>query len=119
MARRRNQGSIWPIVMVGMGLVLIIGAITWYVVNSSNTSNASVSPPQTADVQIPYPDVQRVSLSDAKAAYDTKAAVFVDVRGEPYYSQGHIPGALSITDVELSNRLNELNPSDWIITYCT
>jgi 3-mercaptopyruvate sulfurtransferase SseA len=119
MARRRNQGSIWPIVMVGMGLVLILGAIGWYVMNSSNSSSAPLSTPQTADVKIPYPDVQRVSLGDAKAAYDTKMAVFVDVRGEPYYSQGHIPGALSITDVELPNRLNELNTSDWIITYCT
>lgn len=117
--RRRNQGSIWPIVMVGMGLVLIVGAIGWYFANNPNSVNSQVSNTQASDVNIPYPDVKRVSLGDAKAAYDTKAAVFVDVRGEPYYSQGHIPGALSITDVELPNRLNELNPSDWIITYCT
>ena len=119
MARSRNQGSIWPIVMVGLGLVLIVGAIGWYLMNSPNSSNTPVSTAQTSDVQIPYPDVKRISLADAKAAYETKTAVFVDVRGEPYYSQGHIPGALSITDVELPNRLNELNPSDWIITYCT
>jgi 3-mercaptopyruvate sulfurtransferase SseA len=119
MARRRSQGSIWPIVMVGMGLVLIVGAIGWYLTNSPDSVSSAVSSTQASGVQIPYPDIQRVSLGDAKAAYDTKAAVFVDVRGEPYYSQGHIPGALSITDVELPNRLNELNPDDWIITYCT
>ncbi len=119
MASRRNQGSIWPIIMVGMGLALIVGAIGWYFMNSGNSTNASIPTAQNADVKIPYPNVQRISLADAKAAYDTKAAVFVDVRGEPYYSQGHIPGALSITDVELPDRLNELNPSDWIITYCT
>lgn len=119
MAKRRNQGSIWPVVMIGVGLALIVGAFGWYYANSSGTSAASPASSETSDVKIPYPEVPRISVGDAKAAFDTKTAVFVDVRGDPYYSQGHIPGALSITDVELPDRLNELDPSDWIITYCT
>jgi rhodanese-related sulfurtransferase len=61
--------------------------------------------------------VPRVSLADAKAAYETGGAVFVDVRDAESYAQSHIPGALSIPLSELPNRIGELNPSDWIITY--
>ena len=45
--------------------------------------------------------------------------MFVDVRDIASYQQSHIPGALSIPLDELASRKNELNPNDWIITYCT
>ena len=75
--------------------------------------------PTLANQRIPYPDIPRVSVGDAKAALDLGTAVFLDPRGEPYYSQGHIPGALAITEEELEARLDELDPDTWIITYCT
>jgi hypothetical protein len=62
--------------------------------------------------------VERVDLADAKAALDAGTAVFVDVRSAAEYEQGHIPGALSIPGTELEDRLGELDPSAWIITYC-
>jgi hypothetical protein len=61
----------------------------------------------------------RVSVGDAKAAFDLKQAVFVDVRDEVSYDLNHIPGALSIPEAEIGIRLYELNTADWIITYCT
>ncbi len=66
-----------------------------------------------------YPDIRRVSLGDAYAAYSLKQAVFVDTRPISAYNQSHIPGALSIPVDELEGRLSELKKSDWIITYCT
>jgi 3-mercaptopyruvate sulfurtransferase SseA len=64
-------------------------------------------------------DVQRVTPEEAKAAFDSGAAVFLDVRSHTFYIQSHIPGALSIPLAELKPRIAELDPGQWIITYCT
>jgi hypothetical protein len=115
-----NRQSIFPLLMMAVGVLLILGAVAWYVTLAPmNDLSESLSAASVSSQVIPYPKVQRISLADAKAAYDLGNAIFVDVRGEPYYSQGHIPGALSIDEDELEGRLNELNPKAWIITYCT
>jgi hypothetical protein len=114
---KKTGPSLLPIILVAAGLVLILGAAVFYLVNPLVASK-SVPTDQTA-AAIPYPDVPRVSLQDAKAAYDLKNAVFIDVRGEPYFSDEHIPGALSITYDELPTNLQALKNTDWIIPYCT
>jgi 3-mercaptopyruvate sulfurtransferase SseA len=117
---KNKRQPIIPIVMVILGVVLILGSVGW-LVNASRLAEAqraSVSAPVTSP-RIPYPEVPRVGLGDAKAALDLKQAVFIDVRGEPYFSQGHIPGAASMTEDELDTHLSELDPNAWIITYCT
>lgn len=65
------------------------------------------------------PPAPRVSLADAKAAYDAKSAVFVDVRPKASYDQGHIAGAVSLPLAEMDTGYTRLDPSRWIITYCT
>lgn len=69
--------------------------------------------------QIPQSEVPRVGLKEAKAAFDSSSAVFVDVRSAGSYADSHIPGALSIPEFEIQSRRGELDPSRWIITYCT
>ena len=56
-------------------------------------------------LSIPYPDVPRVSLADAKAAYDQGTAVFLDVRGTSDYETEHITGAISIPEMQIESRL--------------
>ena len=63
--------------------------------------------------------VQRTSLQDAKAAFDEKKAVFLDVRAVESYNRNHIPDAISIPEAQMSQRLSELEPEQWIITYCS
>jgi len=67
----------------------------------------------------PYLEVPRVTLEEAKTAFDSGEAIFVDVRSAASYETSHIPGALSIPLGELESRINELDPHQWIITYCT
>ena len=98
-------------------MVVILGVVVFYLANPFKGSE-TVPTDQTA-AAVPYPNVARVSLKDAKAAFDLKNAVFIDVRGEPSYSQEHIPGALSITYDELPAHIQELKKTDWIIPYCT
>jgi 3-mercaptopyruvate sulfurtransferase SseA len=109
--------SFLPIILVVAGLVLILGAVAFYLINPFTTSD--VVPTDHTAATVPYPAVARVSLKDAKAAFDLKNAVFIDVRGEPDYSQEHIPGALSITYDELPAHIQDLKKTDWIIPYCT
>ena len=66
-----------------------------------------------------FPEIQRVPVEEAKSALDAGSAVIVDVRSKASYDASHIPGALSIPLAELETRLNELDPGDWILTYCT
>ena len=83
--------------------------------NNTGSTIADDAPPN----RVPYPDIPRITLSDAKAAFDLNNAVFIDTRGDSYFSQGHIPGALSITEDQIGDRIDELDSTAWIITYCT
>jgi hypothetical protein len=64
-------------------------------------------------------NVQRVTLEDAKTAFDGNKAIFLDVRSAGSYTSSHIPGAISIPEAQIMERLSELDPEQWIITYCS
>jgi hypothetical protein len=105
--------KILPFGLVILGLFLVGGA--FYLLMGNNTLNA------TPDIESDNPQAQvdRVTLNDAKEAYDTGSGVFLDVRDTESYSQSHIPGAISIPLGELGGRSGELEPDKWYITYCT
>ena len=112
-SKKKLDSSIW-VILVG-GLMLVIAVVILVI----QTQQPAQTPNSNQNSDIPYPQVERVSQQDAKAAYDAGTTVFVDVRGDDSYNLGHIPGALSIAEEEMENRFSELNPNDWIITYCT
>ena len=111
--KQKVDPSIWVILIGGLMLVVAVVVLVIQARQPSQVSNSD------KNSNIPYPQVERVPLKDAKAAYDDGTAVFVDVRGDDSYNVSHIPGALSIAEAELENRFSELDPNDWIITYCT
>jgi len=80
---------------------------------STTSTTVPSIPTQPADM------VPRINPSEAKEAYDQNSAVMIDVRSKQSYNQSHIPGAISIPLDEIPTRWGELNPGDWIITYCT
>ena len=106
-----------PILLIAIGGLLIVFAVVALLLNPPGQT--TTLPEAGVPTEATYPEILRVSLADAKAAYDAKTAVFVDARPQVSYTSGHISGALSIPADQLSNRLSELNKSDWIITYCT
>jgi 3-mercaptopyruvate sulfurtransferase SseA len=95
--------------------MLIAISIIWF----QSSSGGNTPETQVNHSDIPFPEVPRVRLEDAKAAQNLQTAVFVDVRGKEFFDSGHISGALSIPEEELPEKLSELNKDDWIITYCT
>ncbi|MBL8078186.1 MAG: rhodanese-like domain-containing protein [Anaerolineales bacterium] len=114
-SRKKNKINPTPLfILVGGGLLLIVAAILLA------TQNAPVSPtPAAAFEEETYPEIPRVSLDEAKAAFDQGSATFVDVRSAEAYQGGHIAGAINIPLAELEFRLGELDEAQWIITYCT
>jgi 3-mercaptopyruvate sulfurtransferase SseA len=50
-------------------------------------------------------DAPRISLADAKKAFDDKSATFIDTHVKTTYDAGHIPGAINITVQDLEAKL--------------
>ena len=104
---RKNQ---FPWLFVGGGVLIILAAVSWAMLNQPPAPAATPTPASVSQVQ-------RVSLEDAKVAFDAKTAVFLDVRDSGSYATSHIPGAISIPLADLNARIGELDPNSWIITY--
>jgi hypothetical protein len=112
----KKQRSSVPVLFMLAGVLLVGGAIAGYFFLIGNNSPGA-NPSQTEIVNVD--DITRVNIVEAKDAFDTQAAVFVDVRSSDVFAQDHIPGAISIPLEELDARMDELDPNAWIITYCT
>ena len=117
---KKRKAKKFPVLLLaGGGFLLIVAAVMLGLQSGTNEANPSVPAASSGHDEETYPEIERVSLEDAKAALDAGTAVFVDVRGVDAYDMSHIPGSLSIPLAELESRLAELDPNQWIITYCT
>jgi rhodanese-related sulfurtransferase len=67
----------------------------------------------------PLDSVMRISLADARTAYEKNDVQFVDVRGDVPYGLEHIRGAVSIPLGLIAQRASELPSDKLIITYCS
>jgi 3-mercaptopyruvate sulfurtransferase SseA len=103
-----------PLTVAGLGLILLVGTTFLLLRPSAEPVPTEQSPQILSPESIP-----RVNLPDARQAYESGAAIFVDVRDESSFKSGHISGALSIPLSALPDREGELDPNAWIITYCT
>jgi 3-mercaptopyruvate sulfurtransferase SseA len=81
----------------------------------------TASTQSTGDLPLTEAEVPRVTVQEAKAAFDTGEAIIVDVRGSDAYETSHIAGAINIQLGEFETNPEGLNidQDQWIITYCT
>jgi hypothetical protein len=105
-----------PILLIGLGAVLVVVVLIYFALSGTS---APANTPTASQPGIPYPEINRVPLLDAKKAYDNQSALFLDVRSESSYETSHIQGAKNIPADKLEESLNQLDPNQWIITYCT
>lgn len=63
-------------------------------------------------------DTDAVDTEELLRRVDSGDAVVLDVRPEPEYASGHLPGALHIPLEELAGRLSELPRDREIVAYC-
>ncbi len=107
--------------------VLLIGSGAGFAYNAFSDAGIPLQTP----VDIPASDKVdwnlhirglRVTLDEAKQAFDRKDAVFVDARHPRTYAAGHISGALNIplpvTEAGVQRALGDLPKDTRIIAYC-
>lgn len=111
--QKKHEKSIVPLILIIIGGILILGAMLAIFINPK----APQENPQSSSTSENSSEIVRVQPEEAKVAFDSGEAVFVDVRPGESYSVSHIPGALSIPLAELPDRVDELDPQDWIILY--
>ena len=117
---RKRKTKKFPVLFLVVGGLLLLLAAALFLSQGKTSVAASQSPISAGGHdEETYPEIERVSLADAKAALDAGSAVFVDVRIAEAYAVDHVPGALNIPLGELETRLTELDSHQWIIIYCT
>ena len=114
MRSSKKPSNYLPFLIIGLGVLVVAAALLW-------AAQLSRSPAPTAESEelTPFPEIARISLQDAYTAHQKKQALFIDVRSAENYQQSHVAGAINIPIAELENRYRELDPNQWIITYCT
>jgi hypothetical protein len=114
--RKPKKQNIPMFILIAGGALLLIFAV-WLLLQNQTTPAPIVS---NANAEETYPDnIERVSIADARTALEAGTALFVDVRIADAYNLQRITGALNMPEAEIGNRLSELDPNQWIITYCT
>ena len=74
------------------------------------------SAPKSED---PLANAPRISLADAKKAFDGGSVVFVDTRAEVQYKVEHVKGSINIPAEAFQTRYAEVPKDRKIITYCS
>ena len=115
---KKRKTTKFPITILVAGGFLLSSRLPFRDANRPNPDNSL--PPTAVNPQGEQAtsEIPRVSLEDAKAALDANSAVFVDVRGDSLYTVSHIPAPIDPSD-RPEKSPDELNPADWIMTYCT
>lgn len=113
-----------PVLLLVIGILLLAGGALFYVLGRNVPEQVAVQEPANipaavVESDIPYPEVARISVEEAKAQVDAGTAVLLDVRPLEDYETGHAANARSIPLAELPNRYPELSPDAAILTYCT
>ena len=108
----KKKGRLLPVLLfVGVIAASIIGLVIAQNARQSNIENPGVVTSQD--------DVTRVTAQEAYEAQQNGGAVIVDTRSETQFVQGHIAGAINVPLDQIENRMSELDPGTWYITYCT
>lgn len=88
------------------------------IASSSQQAN-NKKPNENSATQTVQKEAARISLADAKAAFDAGKAVFIDTRDVDSYNSGHIKGAIQMSAQDVAARFKELPADKQIIAYCS
>ena len=107
---------------INIPLFLAILILVSLACNTTSPQTAPTQPvistlelPQGQDNNLPQTeaDVPRVTVEDAKAAFDSGEAIIVDVRAPEFFADGHAAGAISIPLGEFETNMQTFH---WIKT---
>jgi 3-mercaptopyruvate sulfurtransferase SseA len=64
-------------------------------------------------------DAPRISLADAKKAFEEGTAIFIDTHPKATYDLGHIPGSINVTMQDFEAKFDSIPKGKRIIAYCS
>ena len=64
-------------------------------------------------------EVPRITIEDAKKAFDDNAVIFVDARSPNVYNEEHIKGAINVAYGAPDSEVEKVPKGKKIIVYCT
>ena len=86
----------------------------------ANAAGTAATPAANrAEPPMPFPDVSRISLEEAKALHDAGSAVFIDTHSPSVFAEEHIAGAINIPVSEGVPDINKIPKGKKIIAYCS
>lgn len=120
-ARKRGwgAGSSWLLTLLFGGGVVLLAAALLVLLIQQQTPARNELPVEVSDENIPYPDVPRIPVGQAREGHEAGTIVFVDVRSAANYASAHIPSAISLPLGESDAAYTELPRDVRIVTYCT
>lgn len=101
------------VVMIAALILSVQGGGAQSPVGTNATAQARAANP------LPYPDVPRISVTEAWEGMQAGQVLLVDVRSQQSYNTLHAEGAVSVPEAEISARLEELPRDQNIVLYCT
>jgi rhodanese-related sulfurtransferase len=119
--------KVWKSVVKEAVWIILVSSLIGFAVNLSFVTDVLrgekfVSPEQKIDSILQNTDVTPVILPEAKRAFDSNSALFVDSRSAEDYAEGHIPGSVNLPwedFEELKADLGaQIQKDREIITYC-
>jgi len=121
--KTKQRGTIISssVLLMILGGVLLLAVGIWSVLQKPAASAPPVGEieERQSESDLPYPEVERATVDEVKAAYDDGSALIVDVRHESDYLEGHIQNAISLPLTELGSWFSELPQDQMIYLYCT
>lgn len=106
-------------------LIVVIGASACSAQSTQTAQPTQIIEPASTQAPANLPrteaEVPRVSVQEAKAAFDSGEAIIVDVRSDSSYEASHIAGSTNVQlgEIETNPTGLPLEKDQWIITYCT
>jgi cytoskeletal protein RodZ len=111
MKRKKSQALLPIILLAGVILLSIVGLILADNIRQSRIENPGEITNQD--------DIPRVTAEEAYEAMLAGEAVIVDARSEANFQTQRVAGAISLPIDQVEDRVGELDPDTWYITYCT
>lgn len=108
-----------PLILIAAGTVLILIVLILLLFKSQASDTQAKAFQPTAAIDIPYPEITRINLNDALAAYQADNATFIDVRSAEAFTQSHIAGAINFPIEQMELTVPQLDRNTLLIPYCT
>ena len=112
--------SLTAIALIGISIFTACQNTSTPTMETAKTNSAET--PKTApkvENEDPLAKVPRISLADAKKAFDEGNVTFVDTRAEIQYREEHVKGSINIPAEAFEMRFAEVPKDKKIITYCS